>query len=112
MSSRIQTLLISAALVVTGCRAEKLSGGFHRAGAKEFTAEEARAVDVAKTQLEKVERKRIDARYKVTRIPEGFSVHVSYVMGYHSGQPCFLPGGFCEVLVSTEGTVIKIFGGT
>jgi|SRR4051812_46978138 hypothetical protein len=111
MSRRLQTVLISVALLFTGCREEKLSAGFHRAGSREFTNDEAKAVDVAKAKLEKVSRKRVDARYKVTRIPEGFSVHVSYVTEYRRGQAVFIPGGFCAVLVSTQWTVIKILGG-
>ena len=113
MSPRFQVLLISLALALTGCREnEKLSDGFHRAGSKEFSTDEAKAVGVAKAELEKTDRKHIDARYKVARVPEGFSVHVSYVTGYQQGQPVFIPGGFCVVLVSTQWTVIKILGGS
>jgi hypothetical protein len=112
MSLRILTLLMSLALVVVGCRREKLSAGFHRAGSSEFTADETKAVEIAKAHLEKADGKRIDARYKVTRVPEGFSVHVSYVTGYQRGQPVFVAGGFCVVLVSTQWTVTKIFGGS
>ena len=111
MSLRTLTLLMSVALLVVGCRSEKLSAGFHRAGSSEFTTDEAKAVETAKTQLEKAGGKRIDARYKVTRLPEGFSVHVEYVTGYEHGQPVFIPGGFCVILVSTQWTVIKILGG-
>jgi hypothetical protein len=111
MSLRLLTLLMSVALLVVGCRREKLSEGFHRAGSSEFTSDEAKAVEVAKAQLEKAGGKRIDARYKVARIPEGFSVHVEYVAGYQHGQPVFIAGGFCVVLVSTRWTVIKILGG-
>jgi hypothetical protein len=111
MSLRLLTLLMSVALLDVGCRREKLSAGFHRAGSNEFTADEAKAVEVAKAQLEKTDGKRIDAGYKVSRVPEGFSVHVEYVTGYQQGQPVFLPGGFCLVLVSTQWTVIKILGG-
>ena len=102
--------MISVALLLVGCR-EKLSEGFHRAGSKAFNSDETKAVDVAKAELEKADRKRIDARYKVTRVPEGFSVHVSYVHGYQDGQPLFIMGGFCVVLVSTQWTMIKILGG-
>ena len=111
MSPRLQTFLILVALLFVGCSREKLSEGFHRAGASEFSSDEAKAVEVAKAALEKADRKRVDARYKVTRVPEGFSVHVSYVTGYQRGQPVFIPGGFCVVLVSTQWTVIKILGG-
>jgi len=80
MSSRFQVILVSLALAVTGCREnEKLSEGFHRAGSKEVNSDEAKAIGVAKTELERADRKRIDARYKVTCVPEGFSVQVSYV---------------------------------
>lgn len=111
MSLRILMLLISVGLLIVGCGREELSAGFHRAGSSEFTTDEAKAVETAKVQLEKAGGKRIDARYKVTRIPEGFSVHVEYVTGYQHGQPVFIPGGFCVVLVSTQWTVIRIFGG-
>ena len=111
MSLRILTLLMSVALLVVGCRREKLSAGFHRAGSSEFTADETKAVEIAKAHLEKADGKRIDARYKVTRVPDGFSVHVEYVTAYQHGQPVFIPGGFCVVLVSTQWTVIKILAG-
>ena len=112
MSSRFQVILIFLVLAVTGCREnEKLSEASHRAGSKEFNSDETKAVGFAKTELERADRKRIDARYKVTCVPEGFSVHVSYVHGYQRGQPLFIPGGFCVVLVSTQWTVIKIIGG-
>ena len=112
MSPRFHFLLISLAVALTGCReSEKLSAGFHRAGSNEFNTEDARAVGVAKAELEKADRKRIDARYKVAHVPEGFSVHVSYVTGYQNGQPVFIPGGFCVVLVSIQWTVIKILPG-
>jgi len=112
MSPRFQLLFILLALALTGCRDnEKLSPGFHRAGSKELSADEAKAVDVAKAELEKADRKRIDARYRITHVPEGFSVHVSYVTGYQHGQPIFIAGGFCVVLVSTQWTVIKILPG-
>src|SRR5437762_2037651 len=111
MSSRLQIFLLSVALFFAGCSREKLSEGFHRAGSNEFSSDEAKAVEVAKAELEKVDRKRIDARYKVTRVSEGYSVHVEYVAAYSHGQPISIPGGFCVVLVSTQWTVIKILPG-
>ena len=110
MSPRVQTLLLSVALLFVGC-SEKLPAGFHREGSRELSTEEGKAVAVAKAALEREARKHIDARYKVTRVPEGFSVHASYVTGYQDGQPFFLPGGFSVVLVSSQWTVIKIIGG-
>jgi len=111
MSLRLLTRLMLVALLAVGCRREELSEGFHRADSSEFTSDEAKAVKVAKAQLEKADGKRIDARYRATRIPEGFSVHVEYVMGYQRGQPVFLPGCFCVVLVSTQWKVIRILPG-
>src|SRR5262249_11891588 len=111
VSRCLLTLLLSVALVATGCHREKLGTGFHRAGSNEFSADETKAVEIAKAYLEKSHGKRIDARYKVTRVPEGFSVHAEYVTGYQNGQPFFLPGGFSVVLVSTQWTVLKIIGG-
>jgi hypothetical protein len=110
MSSRLQTFLFLALLFV-GCGREKLMEGFHRAGSSEFSRDEGKAVATAKAELERGDRKRIDAVYKVTRVPEGFRVHVEYVTAYRHGQPVFIAGGFCTVLVSTQWTVIKIFGG-
>jgi len=111
LSRRLPTFLILVALLFVGCRREKLSEGFHRAGSREFSSDEAKAIKVAKTELEKADRKRIDARYKVTRVPEGYSVHVDYVAAYSHGQPITIPGGFCVVLVSTQWTVIRILPG-
>lgn len=99
-------------IVLVGCDREKLSPGFHRDGASVFTKEETKAVQIAKAHLEKEDGKRIDARYKVTRVPEGFSVHVSYVAGYERGQPVFMAGGFCVVLVSTQWTVVEVLSGS
>ena len=103
--------LISVALLFTACRDEKLSLGFHRAGSKEFSKDEAKAVAVAKSELEKKDHTSIDAIYRVTAVPEGYSVHVEYVAGYQNGQPVVAPGGFCVVMVSTQWTVIKILPG-
>ena len=111
MWRRLHILLVSVALLLTACRDEKLSPGFHRAGAKEFSRDEAKAVSVARAELEKEKHKSIDAIYRVTAVPEGYSVHVEYVAGYHHGQPIGIPGGFCVVLVSTQWTVIKILPG-
>jgi hypothetical protein len=108
--SHFPTVLISVALILVGCR-EESQDGFRRAGSRQFSKEEAKAVAVARAEIEKPNSKRVDARYRVTRIPEGYSVHVSYVTGYQRGQPIFMPGGFCVVLVSTQWTVIKILGG-
>ena len=115
MSLRVTTCLLSAALLFVACRREQreqLSEGFHRAGAKELSADEAKAVEIARAHLDQQERKRIDARYNVTRVPEGFRVHVSFVTGYQGGQPIFIPGGFCVVLISTNWTVTSILGGS
>jgi hypothetical protein len=109
--ARLQVLSISAAVALVGC-SEKLDQGFHRSGSKEFGKDEAKAVKVAKAELEKRDGNRIDARYKVSRVPEGFSVHVSYVMAYQRGQPVFIPGGYCVVLVSRDWTVTNILGGS
>jgi hypothetical protein len=51
------------------------SRGFER----EFSKDEAKAVAVAKAELEKKDHKSIDAIYRVTVVPEGYSVQVEYV---------------------------------
>jgi hypothetical protein len=110
MSHRLSLILSPLLLVLAGC-SEKLPQGLHRAGSRGFTVDEAKAIVVARADLEKSGHKRIDARYAITRVPEGYRVHVAYVAGYQHGQPLFIPGGFCEVLVSTKWTVLKIFPG-
>lgn len=114
MKSRlIQRLLLILSpwlVLLAGC-SEKLLRGLHRAGSREFTKDEGRAVAVARADLERLRQNRIDARYGVTSVPEGYRVHVAYVAGYEHGEPLFIPGGFCEVLVSTQWTVIKILPG-
>ena len=110
MSRRFSVLLPLALFLFVGC-SEKLPEGLHRADSRDFTRDEARAVAVEKADLEKSGHKRIDARYSVARVPEGYRVHVAYVSGYHRGQPLFVPGGFCELLVSTQWMVIRIFPG-
>jgi hypothetical protein len=99
-----------AFLLIAGC-GEKLPDGLHRTGSSGFTMAEAKAVAVAKADLEKSGHKGLDARYRVRPAPEGYRVHVAYVAGYQHGQPLFIPGGFCEVLVSTQWVVIKILPG-
>ena len=97
-------------LVLLGCR-EKLPEGLYRAESSKLSKDERLAVAAAKAAIEKDERKSVDARYKISRVPEGYKIHASFVAGYNHGQPIFIAGGFCEVLVSTNMTVIKIFPG-
>ena len=110
MSYRLLLFLSPLLLVLAGC-SEKLPQGLHRADSREFTMDEAKAIAVARADVEKSDHKRIDARYAVTRAPEGYRVHVASVGGYQHGQPQLIAGGFCEVLVSTQWTVLKIFRG-
>jgi hypothetical protein len=110
MLPRVMPLLIVAALLLIGC-GEEPRDGFHRSGSRGLSKEEAQAIGVAKAHLEKSGRKRIDARFRVTPLPEGYSVHVKFVAGYQHGQPLFLPGGFCVVLVSKEWMVVKVTAG-
>src|SRR5260370_1770285 len=110
-SRRFILVSFSVLLLLAGC-SERLPQGLHRAGSREFTKDEAQALAAAKAHLEKSGGKAIDARYNVKRAPEGYRVHVAYVAGYQHGQPLVIPGGFCDVLVSTQWTVIKIFPGS
>jgi len=110
MSRRLLPVLSLGFLLLAGC-SEKLPEGLHRADSRQFASDEARAIAVAKADLEKSGHKQIDARYNIRRVPEGYRVHVAYVTGYQHGQPLFIPGGFCEVLVSAQWTVIKVFPG-
>ena len=110
MSNRFLLILLPLLLLLAGC-SEKLPLGLHRADSHEFTRDEAKAVAIAKADLEKSGQKPINARYSVRRVPEGYWVYVGYVRGHQHGQPLFIPGGFCEVLVSTQWSVIKILRG-
>jgi hypothetical protein len=110
MLPRLMPFLMVTALLLIGC-GEEPRDGFHRSGSRDLSKEEAQAIRVAKAHLEKAERKRIDARYRVTPVPEGYSVHVKFVAGYEHGQPLFLPGGFCVVLVSKDWAVVKVMPG-
>jgi len=96
--------------MLAGCApADSQTDPEHPAGSRFFSKAESKAVAVAKADLERQDGKRIDARYNVTAIPEGYSVHVSYVHRYYHGKPLF--GGHCTVLVSTQWTVITILPG-
>ena len=47
--------------------------------------------------------------FKATKTTNGFDVHVEYVTGYDiSGQPIFIPGGHCNVVISDEGVVAEV----
>ena len=101
-----------ACILLAGCgQADSQAELEHPAGSRFFSKPESRAVAVAKAQLERQDGKRIDARYKVTETPEGYSVHVSYVTGYQEAKPIFGAGAHCTVLISTQWTVIRILPG-
>src|SRR5437660_763658 len=110
MSLRHSALL--ACVLLAGCgQADSQAEAEHPAGSRFFSKAESRAVGVAKASLEQKRGKRVDARYKVTEIPEGYSVHVSYVVGYDHGRPIFVAGAHCIVLVSKAWTFMRILPG-
>lgn len=77
-----------------------------------ITAEHTKAIYIAKGHLEETYPEAVDAYFRVTETNEGFSVHVAYVSGYDdAGEPWFLPGGHCAVLISKEWKVLEILEG-
>jgi hypothetical protein len=116
--NRIVIYIVAIAGVVSGCskpgslpltpRPAVLSG-YVRLDDPSLTADVANAIQTAKTHLEKTDGQPVDAMYKVTKTASGFDVHVEYVTGYDtSGQPMFVPGGHCNVVISTQGSVVKV----
>jgi hypothetical protein len=107
-------------LVVLGCAKSPTPpatprgfSGYYRADATEkMIADEAKAISIAKTHLEKEDGKPIDAYYRVTKEDGGFSVHVQDVTGYDDeGEPIFIPGGHCWVHISKEWKVTSVSPG-
>lgn len=83
--------------------------GYVRSDDPNLAADVAKAIQTAKTHLEKLDGEPVDAMYKVTETENGFYVHVQYVTGYDdSGQPVFIPGGHCGVVISADGDVVEV----
>jgi hypothetical protein len=89
-------------VVFTDCRREQDS---------EFSLHEQSTIAAARRHLEQIDKRPIDAYYRVTRTADGFEVFVICVTGYTDSQPSFIPGGHCTVLLREDGSVIRVLGG-
>ena len=115
--NRFIIYIAAVAGVVSGCSAPApplpsapaVLPGYVRFDDPSLTADVTKAIQTAKTHLEKTAGQPVDAMYKVTKTASGFDVHVEYVTGYdNSGQPVFIPGGHCNVVISTQGSVVEV----
>ncbi len=109
-------ILVLAGLIVGCSQSQKavpakqtILPGYVRPDDPAITAAVAKAISTAKAHLEKTDGRPVDAFYKATKTTNGFDVHVEYVTGYDSsGQPIFIPGGHCHVVISDEGVVVEV----
>ena len=86
--------------------------GYVRSDDAGLSLEESKAVLIARSHLEKMDGRPLDAYFRVRRADDEFHVHVEYVTGYEEdGRPIFIPGGHCEVILSKEWEVVKILPG-
>lgn len=75
------------------------------AGDATFSADEQRLVAAARTYLQNLHGKHLDARYKVDCTRDGYEVHAMFVAGYENGRPLYSPGGSGIVVLRADGTV-------
>ena len=116
--NRVVIYIAAIAGVVSGCSkpaalpvlpSPAVLPGYVRSDDPNLTADVAEVIQTARTHLEKTGGQPIDAMYKVTTMASGFDVHVLYVTGYDtSGQPVFIPGGHCNVVISNQGSVVEV----
>ena len=86
--------------------------GYYPAGAASLSPDEAKAVSVAKSELQEDPAEPLDARYRVTQTETGYEVHVFFVTAYDAqGCPIFIPGGHCTVLIAKDWSILKIMPG-
>jgi len=109
---------IVAALIVVSCSkptppaTPRGLSAYHRADSAKLSADEAKASSIAKAHLEKSDGKPVDAYFKVTMTDAAYEVQVFYVTGYDdTGEPIFIPGGHCTVLISKQWEVTKVLPG-
>lgn len=114
-----RSIPVALILVVLGCAKRPTPpatprdmAGYHRADAATLSADEVKAISIAKAHLEKSEGKAMDAYFKVTKEDGEFIVHVFTVTGYDDdGEPIFIPGGHCWVHISKEWKVTRVSPG-
>ena len=71
-----------------------------------------RAIDVARSYLQKQDGKPIDATFSARRSAEGYNVFIEFIGGYDEhGQPRYFPGGHCLVQVSKDWKVVEVVPG-
>lgn len=82
------------------------------ADAPNLSVDERKIVTRVEQHLEGRDGQPADARYRVAETDEGYQVDVLYVTGYdENGDPVFIAGGHCTVIVSNEGRVLKVLPG-
>ena len=112
LSARISIFL--ALLIICGCSTPpsgaptELDEGFRREGHPALSAEERKAVAVAKRRIEQTCGRKIDAYYRVERTTDGYLVSASEVHRYEKKQPKFTIGRDWFVDVKDDGTVTRI----
>ena len=102
VSSGAQVPPGAPAVVFTDCRREQ---------DPIFSQRERHIVTSTRRYLEQLDKKPVDAYYRVKRTPDQYEVFVIYVAGHTDGQPRFTPGAHCTVLLRDDGTVIRVLPG-
>jgi len=68
-------------------------------------------ISLTRRYLETLDKKPVDAYYRVKRKADEYEVFVIYVTGYSGTQPQFTPGAHCTVILRDDGTVIRVLPG-
>ena len=99
-------------IIAIGCSGLESTGAWSPKEGYSPTANDMKAVDVARVQLEQQSSDTCDYRYKVDRHNGDYWVYIDFIYGYHaSGDAVMVPGGHCTVVVSPELKVKEFFPG-
>lgn len=73
---------------------------------------EKKAIGLAKSHLETIDGNPVDATFTPKQEANGYSVWVQYITGRDNyGQPIYIPGGHCTVLISDDWEVTRVLPG-
>ena len=116
---RILVIIAILACAMPGCNKQPIArkaprvvlSGLRRDDDQAFSAQERRMIAAARKHLESEAGQPVDAYYRVSRSGDHFEVYVAYVTAYQDDEPVFIPGGFCEVWVDEDESVIRVLPG-
>ena len=109
----MRALIVVAAIAVAvlAYASDAVLGDLYPADSRHFTAEEMRAIAVARAELSRKSDTVLDAYYKITRRGGNLEVFVLFASRGPDGKPLFVPGNHCTVIVTPQWTVSRILPG-